>query len=152
MLWMVELATNGWKCKYCPPMETSIEGVCFLEMPDICQPRFSSTSCLIVCGSDPHFLLWYSTRENFIWFPPNVDLLASQNKSFRPLQTLWLSFSVKHFTLLIRSICLQEMFFLWAYFFKRASDWIQGVRFLLKSNILSLKLPELTLHRRSRTF
>ena len=61
-----DVATNGmngrignktWcKCQCCAPVETSID-VCCLEMPGICKPRFSSTSCLNVCRSDPHFVL-----------------------------------------------------------------------------------------------
>ena len=64
-----DVATNGvdgrignktWckyeMCKYAP-METSIEGVCCLEIPEICKRRFLSTSCLNVCRSDPHFVL-----------------------------------------------------------------------------------------------
>ena len=45
------------KCACCAPMETSIEGVCCLEIPEICKPRFSSTLCLYICRSDPHFVL-----------------------------------------------------------------------------------------------
>ena len=76
-----DVATNGvngrignktlWKCEYCAPMEISIEAVCCLEMPDICKPILSSTSCLNVCRSNPDFVLWYSRWENLvIWFPP----------------------------------------------------------------------------------
>ena len=34
------------------PMETSIEGVCCLEIPEIYKPRFSSSPSLNVCRSD----------------------------------------------------------------------------------------------------
>ena len=61
-----DLATNGvngrignktWcKCLCCAPMETSI-GDCCLEIPEICKPRFSSTSCLNSCRSDPYFVI-----------------------------------------------------------------------------------------------
>ena len=62
-----DVATNGvygrignktWcKCECCASMETSTEGVCCLEIPDICKSRFLSTSCLSTCRSDPHFVL-----------------------------------------------------------------------------------------------
>ena len=62
-----DVATNGvngrignktWcKCESCAPIETSIEGVCCLEIPEICKPRFSNTWCLYVCRSFPHFVL-----------------------------------------------------------------------------------------------
>ena len=62
-----DVATNGvngrivkktWcKCKCFAPKETSIEGVCCLEVPEICKKRFLSTSCLNVCRPDPHFML-----------------------------------------------------------------------------------------------
>ena len=45
------------KCGRCAPVETSAEGVCCLEILEICKPRFSSTSCLNVCRLDPHFEL-----------------------------------------------------------------------------------------------
>ena len=53
-----------WGC--CAPMETSIESVCCLEIPEICRTRFSGTLCLYVCRSDPHFMLRYSIREKSI--------------------------------------------------------------------------------------
>ena len=62
-----DVATNGvngrignktrCKCECCDPMETSIEGVCYLEILEICMPKFSSTSCLSICRSDSHFVL-----------------------------------------------------------------------------------------------
>ena len=69
------IGNKTW-CKYecCAPMETSIESVCCLEIPEICKPRFSSISWLSVRRSDLYFVIWFSRRENFvIWFPPNVD-------------------------------------------------------------------------------
>ena len=61
-----DLATNDvygrtgcktWcKCECCALMKTSI-GVCCLEIPEICKPRFLNTLCLNVCRSDPHFVL-----------------------------------------------------------------------------------------------
>ena len=101
-------------------METSIEDVCCLEIPEICKPRFSSTWCLYVCRLESHFAQLYSSRENFISYLNSTQCwsLANQNKSFLSLQTLQLSFSVKYFTILIRSFFLYKMFFLWAYFLK----------------------------------
>ena len=50
------IGNKTWcKCECCAPMETSIESVCCLEIPDICKPRFSGTLCLYVCRSDPYF-------------------------------------------------------------------------------------------------
>ena len=99
-----------WKGECCAPMETSKEGVCCLEITEICKERFSSrfSSCLNVCRSDPYFILWYSRREIFVSYLISIQCwsLANQNKSFLSLQTSWLSFSVKHFTLLIRSFSL----------------------------------------------
>ena len=65
VIWLaVNVSTNGvngrignktWgKCECCARMETSIEDVCWLEIPEICKP---STSYLNVCKSDPHFVL-----------------------------------------------------------------------------------------------
>ena len=61
------VATNGvnsrignktsCKCECCAPMETSIEGGCCLEIPQICKRRFLSISCFNVCRSDLHFVL-----------------------------------------------------------------------------------------------
>ena len=48
------------KCECCALMETSIESVCCLEIPEISKPRFSGTLCLYVCRSDLHFILRYS--------------------------------------------------------------------------------------------
>ena len=75
MVWMVGTGNKTWwKCEYCVPMETSIEGVCCLEVPEICKPRFPSTS------------------------------------------------------------------FLWVYFFKKTSDWIQGVRFFIEKQHLIVRI------------
>ena len=121
-----DVATNGVNCRIgcktwcksecCAPMETSIKGVCCLEITEICNPRFSSTSCLNVCRLDPHFELWYSRREYVVSYLISTHCwsLANQNKSFVALQTSWLSFSVKHLTLLMRSFSL---FSLWEMFF-----------------------------------
>ena len=55
------IGNKTWcKCECCAPMETSIESVCCLEIPEICKPRFSGTLCLYVCRSDLHFILRYS--------------------------------------------------------------------------------------------
>ena len=100
-------ATNGlngrigyktWcKCKCCAPTETSTEGVCCLEIPEICKRRFSNRSCLNVCRLDPYFEVWYSRRENVVSYLISTQCwsLANQNKSFLALKTSWLSFSVK---------------------------------------------------------
>ena len=87
-------------------LETSIEGVCCLKIPEISKEKFSSVSCFNVCRSDPHFVLWYSRQENFLSYLIScLSLsLANQNKSFLSLQTLQLSFSVKQFTLLFNQI------------------------------------------------
>ena len=109
-------------------METSIEDVCCLEIPEICKPRFSSTWCLYVCRLESHFAQLYSSRENFISYLNSTQCwsLANQNKSFLSLQTLQLSFSVKYFTILIRSFFIYKIFFLWAYFLKRTFNSIRG--------------------------
>ena len=102
-------------------MESSIEGVCFLE---ICDMRiFFSTSCFNVCRSDPHFVLWYSRRKNFASYliSTNVDLWQVRIKVL---------FYFK----------LRDYHFLWAYFFKRASDWIQGVRFFIEEKYLIVRI------------
>ena len=62
-----DVTTNGvngrignkiWcKCQCYVPMETSKEGVCCLEITEICERRFSSTLCLNVCKSDLYFVL-----------------------------------------------------------------------------------------------
>ena len=100
---------NWCKCGCCALMDTSIEGVCFLETPEIWKRRFSSTSCSYVFLSDLHIVVWYSRRKNFFSYLNSTQCwsLANQNKRFLSLQTLQLSFSVKHFTILFRSFSLQ---------------------------------------------
>ena len=68
-------ATNDVDGECCALMETSIKSVCWLEIPEICKPRFSGALCLYVFRSDPLFMLEYSMRENSItnWFPPTFD-------------------------------------------------------------------------------
>ena len=44
------------KCECCVPVETSIESVCCLEIPEVCKSRFPGTLCLYVCRSDTHFI------------------------------------------------------------------------------------------------
>ena len=95
-----DVATNGvngrisnefwYKCECCVQMETSTEVVCCLEIPEICNPRFSSTLCLYVCKSDLHFVLWYSRWENFVNYLISTHCwsVGNQNKSFVSLQTL----------------------------------------------------------------
>ena len=51
------IGNKTWcKCECCVPVETSIESVCCLEIPEICKSRFSGTLCLYVCRSDTHFI------------------------------------------------------------------------------------------------
>ena len=142
------------KCECCAPTESSIEGVCCLEIPQICKSRFSSSSCLNVCRVDPHFELWYSRWENVVSYLISTQFwsLGNQNKNFLPLKTSWLSFSVKHFTLLMRVFSLFSLrnVFCERIFFKRASDW-KGP-FLLKRNIFSSESPELAIYKCSRIF
>ena len=108
-------------------LETSIEGLFCLEIPVICKPRFSGTSCLNVCRSDPHFMLWYYRWENFVSYLISTQCLsfANQNKSFLSLQTRRLSFSVEHFTLL-----LNQIFSLYVFceriFSKKHPIWFKG--------------------------
>ena len=155
-----DLATNGvngrtgskiWcKCECCALMETSIEGVCCLEIPEICKLRFWITSCLNVCRLDPHFVLQYSWQENFISYLISTQLwsLANQSKRFLSPQTSGFSFSVKHFT---NVFLYKRCFFVSAFFQK--SIWLDsGVPLLLKRNILSSESPDVAIHRCSRTF
>ena len=38
------IGNKTWcKCECCAPVETSIESVCCLEIPEVCKPRFSGT-------------------------------------------------------------------------------------------------------------
>ena len=61
-----------------------MKGVCCLKILEICKPRFLSTSCLNVCRSDPHLVLWCSRRENFVSYLISTHCwsLGNQNKSF----------------------------------------------------------------------
>ena len=53
-----KIGNKTWcKCECCALIETSIEGVCCLEIPEICTTRFSSTSFFNVCRSDPFFVI-----------------------------------------------------------------------------------------------
>ena len=155
-----DVATNGvngrigyktWcKCECCAPMETSIEGVCCLEISEICKPRFSSTSSLNVCSLDPHFELWYSRWENVVSYLISTQCwsLANQNKSFIAFQTSWLSFSVKHFTLLMRYF--SKRCFFGCTFFQKSIRLDSGGLLLLESNILSSESPDIAIQRCSR--
>ena len=145
------------KCECCAPMETSIEGVCCLEIPEICKPRFSSISGSNICGLDPHFELSYSGRENvvsYLIFTQCCWSLANQYKSFAALQTSWSSFSVKHFTLLMRFFffifLIRDVFV--RVFFQKSIRLDLGGPLLLKSNIFSSESPEVAIHRCSRIF
>ena len=45
------IGSNAWcKCECCALMESNIEGICCLEIPEICKPRFSSRL-------DPYFVI-----------------------------------------------------------------------------------------------
>ena len=145
---VVTNAVNGrignktwWKCEYCAPMETSI-GACCLEISEIYKPIFSSASYLNVCRSNPHFVLWYSRLENVVSYLISTHFFVNQNKKFLSLQTSRLSYSVKHFTSLIRSFSLKEMFSFVSVFFQKSFRLDSGGLFLLKSNILSSESPE----------
>ena len=60
------IGNKTWcKCEFCAPMETMIESVFCLEIPETCKPRFLGTLCLYVCRSD-HFITRYSMREKSI--------------------------------------------------------------------------------------
>ena len=51
-----KIGNKTWcKCECCALIEISIEGACCLEILEICKTRFSSTSFLNVCRSDPFF-------------------------------------------------------------------------------------------------
>ena len=100
-------------------------------------------------------MIWFSWRENFVSYMISTQCwsLANQNYSFLSRQTLQLSLSLKRYILpyyLVRSF-LYKKCFLWAYFFKRAFDWIHGVRYMEK-HILSSEPPEVAFCRCSRTF
>ena len=89
-----DVATNGvngrignktwWKCEYCTPMETSIEGTCCLEMPDM--PRFASSQDFQVHRGwsfvDQIHILCYDILGKktllVIWFPANTDFGKSE--------------------------------------------------------------------------
>ena len=131
------IGNNTWcKCKCCAPIETSI-GACCLEIPEIWMQRFSSTSCLQDCGSDPYFVQWYSNHENFV-----NDLISNQSWSMvNPNKIFFtsnfaISFSVKHFTYLI-FFFIKDVF-LRTHFFQKSIQLDSGNPLLLKSNILSL--------------
>ena len=57
------IGNKTWcKCECCAPMETSIESVCCLEIPEICKPRFSGALCLYV-SNQIHILFHDILRE-----------------------------------------------------------------------------------------
>ena len=112
------IGNKTWcKCECCAPMETMIESVFCLEIPETCKPRFLGTLCLYVCRSD-HFIPRYSMREKSINYLISTHIwsLPNQNKSFILIQTSLYFF--KHFTLLITS-SLYKRCCLGIYFFKR---------------------------------
>ena len=126
------IGNKTW-CKYecCAPMETSIESVCCLEIPEICKPRFSGTLCLYICISDPHFILRYFMLEKSIncLISTQIWSLPNQNKSFISIQTS--SYFFKHFTLLIMSFLYERCCF-GSIFFQKSKDLIQGVCYCWK--------------------
>ena len=145
------------KCECCAPVKISIESVCCLEMSEISQQRFSSTSCSNVCRLDPHFGLWYSRRENVVSYLISTQCwsLANQNKSFVVLQTSWFSFSVKHFALLMRSFSLfslQEMFSCERIFSKEHPIGFRRSAVIIEKQYLIFRIARSNLHRCSRTF
>ena len=74
MNWLI--GNKTWcKREWCAAMKTSVNGVCFLEISEICKLRVSSTSFLHVGRSDPHFVLWYPRRNTslVIWFLASLD-------------------------------------------------------------------------------
>ena len=97
-----DVATNGvncrignktWcKCEYCTSVETSIDSVCCLKIPDICKSRFQVHHvCTIV---DSHFfqiyiVLWYSWGENYSQLIDFYMLLLILGKSEKKLSITW---------------------------------------------------------------
>ena len=129
------IGNKTWcKCECCAPMETMIESVFCLEIPETCKPRFLGTLCLYVCRSD-HFIPRYSMREKSINYLISTHIwsLSNQNQSFLSIQ----SYSFKHFTLLITSsryrCCLGVIVCcLFLFFFEKSKDSIQVVRYYWK--------------------
>ena len=160
-----DVATNGvngnktwYKCECCAPVGTSI-GVSCLEITETCKRRFSSrfSSCLNICRSDPHFVLWYSRQENFIIYLISIQCwsLVNQNKSFLSLETLWLLVFCKTFYFINRIFFfIRDVF--WEHIFSKEHPiGFRGsvVTVFLKNNILSSDSPKVAIHRRcSRTF
>ena len=125
-----DLATNGvngridnktWcKCEWCAPMGTIREGVYCLEIPDICKPRFLSTSCLYVYRSDPHFVSWYSDLKKHLGLIflstferelPNIPETSSS--------LLWsFIFSISHFSSLETECIAKILFSYWFFIHK----------------------------------
>ena len=137
-----DVATNGvngrignktWcKCERCAPMETSIEGVCCLEIPGICKPSFSSISCLKVCRSDPYFVIWFSRWENFVGclISTHCWSLANQNKSFRRFNLIVFSKAL-HFILNQIFFFIRDIFY--ECIFQKSIRLDSGGPLLLKS-------------------
>ena len=119
------------KCECCAPMETCIESICCLEIPEIYKPRFSGMLCLYVCRSDPHFIPWYSMGEKSINYSISTHIwsLPNQNKSFILIQTS--SNFFKHFTLLITSSLCKRCCF-GSIFFQKSKNSILGVCYYWK--------------------
>ena len=164
-----DVATNGvnvrsgnkmwWKCECCALMETSIEGVCCLEITEICKPTFSSTSCLNVCRSDEHFVLWYSRRENFVSYLISTQFWSLANQNFLSLLSSWLLFSVNIF-LYWSDFFLYKMFFCEHIFSKKQPIWFRGSVIIEKQYLIiriarsthSQVLKNLLFHKKGHRF
>ena len=85
MVWMAGICNKTWcKCECWTPMETSIGGICCLEISEICKPRFSATR-IWTFVDQIHILCYNILSEKTslgIWFPPNVDLWQIRIKVF----------------------------------------------------------------------
>ena len=116
------IGNKTWcKCECSAPMETNIESVCCLEIPKICQPRFSGTLCLHICRSDPHFIPRYSMQKKSINYLISTHIWSflNQNKSFISIKTSL--YFCKHFTLLIMS----SLYILRLLIFRNKSSWLR---------------------------
>ena len=125
------IGNKTWcKCEFCAPMETMIESVFCLKIPETCKPRFLGTLCLYVCRSD-HFITRYSMREKSINYLISTHIwsLPNQNKSFILIQTS--SNFFKHFTLLITSSLCKRCCF-GSIFFQKSKNSILGVCYYWK--------------------
>ena len=142
-----DVATNGvngrignksWckcECCTCTSMDTVVEGVCFLEIPEICKSIFSSTLCFYVCRSYSHFVLWYSRGKNFVGYLNSTQFwcLANQNKSFSITSNFAIIVFCKTFYYISQMFCFIRDVFLWVSFFKMVFNLIQGFCYYWKA-------------------